>query len=400
MCNKYELRITRLELLEDEGGTTMLRSQKLPQSGGAEKFYTLELGRFLAAAVVMLAHWFGEVNGHSASGRDIFGGFMPPFALAVQYFFVLSGFVMARAHHQDFGKWRAPVKFWWRRGWRIYPVYWLALLIPTYFLWGALKQPYFAFRIISLAPLNTGDFIAPAWSLRYEVGFYLIFGVALLPFIGRWVLALWVALVLWSCAPYGLLTVLHIPHPIWLHGFIKATGIRLFDGADSYFLAGLLAGAISLKQPLSLRVSTVVTVLAVLGMLLFQHDFDWGRSYGTSKLQVMAYALILAALLLGLTGVEQRGGLRLPRFCGTLGALSYPLYITHTAVMLIFSVELQKVKWSLPTLYAICLAGIIVYLAIAWAVTALYDQPIQRGVRRFNQVWAARGQRVAKAPSL
>lgn len=362
----------------------MPRSQRRLKSGGTEKFYTLELGRFLAALAVMLAHWFGEVNSHSASGHDIFAGFMPPFALAVQYFFVLSGFVMARAHHQDFGKWGSPLKFWWRRGWRIYPVYWLALLIPIYYLHGALAQPLFAFRIFSLAPFNTGDFIAPAWSLRYEIGFYLVFGIALLPFIGRWVLALWIMLVLWSCAPNAALAVLHVPAPTAFHSLIKATGIRLFDGADSYFLAGLLAGMISIKLPPKMSMSVVITVVAAVGLLLLQPSFEWGHSYGTSKTEIMGYALILAALLVGLTGLEQKNGLRLPRFCGGLGAMSYPLYITHTAVMLIFSVELHKVKWHAPVLYTICFLGIIVYLMIAWAVTSLYDQPIQRAVKRLK----------------
>lgn len=362
----------------------MLRSQQPLQKGGKEKLYTLELGRFLAAAAVMLAHWFGEVNGHSASGSPIFGGLMPPFAVAVQYFFVLSGFVMARAHHQDFGKWRSPLKFWWRRGWRVYPVYWLALLIPTYFLWGALKQPYFAFRIISLAPLNTGDFIAPAWTLRYEIGFYLVFGLALLPFVGRWILALWVALVLWSCASPTMLIFLHLPQAVWLHDFIKATGIRLFDNADNYFLAGLLAGAISVKCPPSVRISAVITALAVVGVLLFQPTFHWGHTYGTRMSQAMGYALVLGALLLGVTGLEQKGWIRLPRLCAKLGALSYPLYITHTAVMLIFDVNTQHIKWHEPALYAVCLLGVVGYLVIAQGVTVLYDQPIQRAVKRLN----------------
>lgn len=369
----------------------MLRSGLSAQdSGGREKFYTLELGRFLAALAVMLAHWFGEINGHAFAGFKIFGGFMPPFALAVQYFFVLSGFVMARAHHQDFGKWRSPLKFWWRRGWRVYPVYWLTLILPAYFLWGALKQPYFAFRILSLAPLNTGEFIPPAWTLRYEMGFYLVFGIALLPFIGRWVLALWVALVLWSCAPLAVLAFLHIPPAVGLHQLIKTTGIRLFDNADNYFLAGLLAGAISVKYAPGLRLSAVITLLALICMVLYQPTFHWGHTYGTRTDQAMGYALVLGALLLGITGLEQARWLRLPRFCGVLGALSYPLYITHTAVMLIFDVNTQHMKWQVPVLYVICLLGIVVYLAIAQGVTILYDQPIQRAVRRLNRAWVRR----------
>lgn len=369
----------------------MIRSGLSPQgNGGREKFYTLELGRFLAALAVMLAHWFGEMNGHAYAGFKIFGGSMPPFALAVQYFFVLSGFVMARAHHQDFGKWRSPLKFWWRRGWRVYPVYWLALTLPAYFLWGALKQPYFAFRIFSLAPLNTGDFIPPAWTLRYEMGFYLIFGIALLPFIGRWVLAAWVALVLWNCAPPAMLAFLHVPAAVGLHHLITITGLHLFDNADIYFLAGLLAGAISVNYAPGLWLSAVTTLLAVICMLLYQPTFHWGHTYGTLMSQAMGYALVLGALLLGITGLEQAGALRVPRLCGALGALSYPLYITHTAVMLIFNVNTQHMKWHAPVLYIICLLGIVVYLAIAQGVTVLYDQPIQRAIRRFNRAWARR----------
>lgn len=67
------------------------------------KFLILELGRFIAASLVVLTHLLPQVNDYAAlGGRELFHGWQPPGAIGVQYFFVLSGFVMMTAHIKDF----------------------------------------------------------------------------------------------------------------------------------------------------------------------------------------------------------------------------------------------------------------------------------------------------------
>lgn len=58
----------------------------------------LEAGKFLAASVLLFSHlpWFTHI--FARTPQDVvFGGWVPPAPVAVQYFFTLNGFVMLTA---------------------------------------------------------------------------------------------------------------------------------------------------------------------------------------------------------------------------------------------------------------------------------------------------------------
>lgn len=366
----------------------MAITQTGPGKAAKEKLYTLELGRFLAASVVVLTHWLPEVNSHARAGQQIFGGFAAPGALGVQYFFVLSGFVMASAHHQDFGRLSSPLKFWWRRACRIYPVYWLALCIPAYYLYGFMT-PDFSFRLFSLVPWSNAEFIAPAWTLRYEMSFYIMFGLALLPYIGRPILALWIFAVFWRWAPHGLLGILHLPPPYLINKLSSGWADKFTAYQDFYFFAGLLAGILAVKWRPGVTWSAVLTAFGCIAGLLALPYIKWGDAYGPPAF-VMMFCLVLAALLLGVAGLERNGKLRLPRLAATLGALSYPLYILHTPLMLVFHTNAAHLRFGGFGMYFLFLAGLVVIYAASQFVTVFYDQPIQKGLRRFSRAVARR----------
>ena len=122
---------------------------------------SLEIGRFVAASVVVLTHFFPDVPRFARHPDEItLGQIHMPGAIAVQYFFVLSGFVMMTAHRADFGQLaRVPI-FWWRRACRIYPMYWVALGIMFYYLLSGLT-PLHAFQLISLQPSDIWEEFVP-----------------------------------------------------------------------------------------------------------------------------------------------------------------------------------------------------------------------------------------------
>jgi len=349
------------------------------QGAGKHKLYSLELGRFLAASVVVLTHWIPDVDSHARAGQEILWGYHAPGAIGVQYFFVLSGFVMASAHYRDFGKWTSPFKFWWRRACRIYPVYWLALCIPIYYLYGFLT-PGFSFRLFSLAPWSHDDFIAPAWSLRYEIAFYIMFGLALLPYVGKPLLAAWVFVAFWHWAPDWALNLLHLPPPFFINRAMSGWGDRFSDFFDYYFFAGLVAGVSHVRFPPGPRLSTALAAFGG-GVMLFElPGLAWGDSYG-SPVFVMAFCFCIAALLLGLAGMERHGWLRLPRVAGVAGAISYPLYILHGPVLLVFHNVSGWLKLGIHGMYALFVVGMGALYGISLVVTYVFDQPVQRGLR-------------------
>jgi peptidoglycan/LPS O-acetylase OafA/YrhL len=351
------------------------------------KLRTLELGRFIAAMLVMLSHAVPYVNNHAAGGAaPVFGNMLFPGPLGVQYFFVLSGFVMASAHHADFGRLAAMPQFWWRRACRIYPAYWLALLIPMFYLYRA-TTPGIALHMVLLDPWYAQEYIPATWSLRLEMAFYIMFGLCLLPYIGKPLLAAWVFLALWI----WILSAIAPVHPPLLGTLVHVSLLHAADFVslfEVYFFAGLAAGYAYAKCRFGWRVWAGLLVLGVLlfGSLLPMEG--WGVLYGGHPWFVLCMAGALAVLLLGLAGLERASGWRMGRWAGWLGAMSYPIYIFHEPVMLIISNEGHWGQFGAAGLYlhfALLCAAI---LALAALVSFMFDQPVQRGLRRLTRrIW-------------
>lgn len=352
----------------------------LPPAKQGSKFLILELGRFIAASLVVLTHLVPQINDYAMpGGQSLFHGWRPPGAIGVQYFFVLSGFVMMTAHIKDFGKLNAVWRFWWRRACRIYPVYWLALLIPLYYLYRSLT-PLLSFQIFSLAPGVQENFIPPAWTLRYEVEFYLMFGLCLLPKIGKPFLLLWFLLTFWGWATPEMIQFLHMPSPAYLDTWLWGWKLVFISSFNFYFFAGLAVGFIYRKCCPNGVVSSVLLLLGLGVVLDHMPAIDWGNGYGSPGV-MMIVAPALALILLGLVGLEQCGWLKLSRHCGFAGAVSYPLYIFHTALMLVIATSLPKLHLHLFGLVVCFLLELGIIYAVAGLVTRYFDQPLQKFLR-------------------
>ena len=367
-------------------------AQALQEQGEARiKLGALELGRFIAAVMVMLSHAVPYVNRH-ATGGLVFGGMAFPGSLGVQFFFVLSGFVMASAHHNDFGKLAAVPRFWWRRACRIYPAYWLALLIPVYYLYRGMHLGQ-GLHLALLDPWAANDFVEfiPAtWTLRFELAFYVMFGLCLLPYIGKPLLALWVALTCWHCIdPTAQL--LHPPSTMPFYWFIHYHAPRFVSFMEFYFFAGLAAGFAYTRWHPGRRVSTVFTVLSLVIFLAMLPTEDWGRNYSSIPSFMLCMAAVIAANILGLGAMERSGAIRLGKYAVWAGAMSYPLYIFHEPILLLINNNIPLGQYHLPALYACLLATITAILTVTALVTFLYDQPVQRLLKRAGRRKKARG---------
>jgi len=143
--------------------------------------------RFIAAVTVVFFHY----------GQNVFPASIPFLfenitagPIAVGYFYVLSGFIMAIAYYQtdlqhktQFNKF----KYWVARFARIYPVYLLALLIMAAAKFKTLGQdwetlPLHILLLQSWIPGYPITLNTPGWSLSVEAFFYLCF-----PFLLAWI---------------------------------------------------------------------------------------------------------------------------------------------------------------------------------------------------------------------
>jgi peptidoglycan/LPS O-acetylase OafA/YrhL len=344
------------------------------------KLGSLELGRFIAATLVVLSHVAPTVNNYAASPSQ---KILPHFdvgPLGVAYFFVLSGFVMASNHAKDFGQVGAMPRFLWRRACRIFPMFWLAMLIPIYYEFSALK-PEATAQLLSLVPLDTGEFLPPAWTLRYEVAFYLVFSLCLLPYIGRKLLALWMVTVLWTWSPCGVLRHVLPAPPGVLTYLANSPADHFFNFDEFYFFAGILAGLAFVRFTIPPRIAGLLVGVSAIGFLAGLKHIGWGSQYGSPDM-IIAMGLVTGGLMLSLAQLEQSQTLTIGPFAQTLGAISYPLYILHWSLFWLAAFTLPHLKLQTAGLVALFVAGTLGIFVVATAATFWFDQPVQRWLRK------------------
>lgn len=296
----------------------------------AAKVDAIQYARAVAALLVVFYHQTVYMARMAGDARllDVFG--VRPGIYGVVTFFVLSGYLMA-----DIAPKYRPATFIVHRVVRIYPTYWLCVLVAALFygwLWFVTRPdadfvPDIQAMLVghgvsrdllrlTLAPVVFADFpLGIEWTLLYETTFYLIiFGVSLagqLRFLPHLAIG-WLLLIVWT---------------MWFHpggqGTLTTPSLTTlpFFGINSAFIFGVLAA--SLRR----RLSPVLSILAGLVLLALVEVFP-------HPLAMVQAAAGLAALVTGLMALERDGKLaRLPRL-RRLGDWSYAIYLVHVPVIL------------------------------------------------------------------
>lgn len=142
------------------------------------------------AAMEILRGWVAIIVliGHILLFRQVFlpdaapGFYFHPGHYSVLVFFMLSGYVIGLAYPKDaentmqsYPKWIK--KYLWRRFLRIYPIYFVALLL-AYSVLGELRLPssfliHLCFGQEAFSPTISSN--SPLWSLHYEMLYYILF---------------------------------------------------------------------------------------------------------------------------------------------------------------------------------------------------------------------------------
>ena len=147
-------------------------------AGPMRSFPCLDGARAIAASAVVLTHagfWTGNYT------PDLLGRVLNRAEVGVAIFFVLSGFLLSRPMFRAAAEGRdAPraAAYLWRRGLRILPAYWLAVVAALLLLpgnAGATAGDWF--RHLAMLQVYDGRFaegLSHTWSLATEVAFYLV----------------------------------------------------------------------------------------------------------------------------------------------------------------------------------------------------------------------------------
>src|SRR5690242_6793447 len=167
------------------------------------KITTLEACRGFAAVLVVLYHASGSMFeiyfGYPAVSWFRFGH------AGVDFFFVLSGFIILYVHADDCGRPERLRHYAYRRVVRIYPIYWavtVAMIAAAFVVPSIAALPAMApdrlFLSFLLLPQSGYPLVSVAWSLQHEMLFYVLFGVMILNRrLGFALLVIWAGLIAW-----------------------------------------------------------------------------------------------------------------------------------------------------------------------------------------------------------
>lgn len=336
------------------------------------KYRVIEIARGVAAFSVVLSH-------------------VPSLAVlpggpGVEFFFVLSGFIMGHLHFRDLGRPGEIPLFLWKRACRIYPTFWIAMVPLLYLFWSApVVTPVNLAYWLSLAPLYQDDLLIVAWTLRHEVTFYLMIAVGMLPRVGPWIVGGWIALTLGLMAEGGYHQAVALTTP----------GVRfIVSPFVTEFAIGFLAGGLHgrLRLPVGVWFAVIAAAAAAVAWRLVIDDH--GYVYGPNIARVV-YGAGYTAIVVALVKIEEAGLWRPGRWALVAGGVSYPLYLTHTTTAL----YLDTYVWpALPVPLTVVRIGFLVAaVTVGLAVWYVIDRPLQRFLRRLGERLAAPRRRHAAA---
>lgn len=354
------------------------------------RYDSLQLGRGLAALLVVVHHVDGKLAVAYPEHAPFLGGWFHIGWAGVDFFFVLSGFIIAYALSRGPG----ASDFLARRFARVYPPFWLAFALT---LAGGLAQASSREALAQFAPLEwllalallpsgaSAPVIGVAWTLHHEILFYAV-------------ACLWIVLPAWGAAlGLGLLAgSLVVPHASFPLSF-------LFSPLHWEFLFGIVAFA------LHRRIHAGLAGLCLLAGICWQlgwtlaapaaNDAEGGQ-------RVLQHGVAFGLMCLGAAALEwrQQGrtaswpGHRLWQALATrLGDWSFALYLVHIPVILAVVRVLPKVFPQAGPLAVQC-GGVLATVAsviAAWAFHTWLERP---GVRVAGRVLHP-GQPPAQGPT-
>jgi peptidoglycan/LPS O-acetylase OafA/YrhL len=297
----------------------MYQSLQACRGAAAVLVLLFHLGRILAADKYFAARAFARPFDFGDSGVD--------------FFFVLSGFIILLVHGRDFGQPRRLGAYLRKRCLRIYPTYWaafaavcLAALLSTS-LRQSLLPPDLATLLKSLLllpqdPAVVGGTGAPvigvAWSLQYEMAFYAFIACCILSrALGLIVAGLFLIAFAYCSFSGG------CGFPA---SFFHNNRVLLF--ALGMGIASLMP--MRLRRPVTLAALGAAAFLAV-GLLEVVSGsppelFD----------RVLLYGVFGGVVILGLVAAEDQGAIRTWPWARQLGDASYILYLIHFPMLSLF----------------------------------------------------------------
>lgn len=321
--------------------------------------HNIQVLRAVAALAVLLFHaipFFERAGGHLGPlGKLLGSGYV-----GVDLFFVISGFIIARGFGQGPVSGADCRHFMEKRAYRIFLGYWPVLALATlYYLWAMperLAQADPVATIFLLSHRIPQLVIGQAWSLSFELFFYLSFG--LLALAGR-------RLARGVAAAYALvIIVLNLRDPAIAKTFFANPHLlELF--------AGMAVGQARIDAAWRRRIPWLAAAAALLFAI-------WLGLTAPTRLTTVSLVGGGALLLVLIAELRRQGGDNRPSLLSALGDSSYALYLLHYLGLEMFERHLAAIEGLRPVLPGLFVAWLAAIVALAhWHYLRL-ERPLYR----------------------
>ena len=342
-----------------------------------QHFEILDGLRGVAAISVVLFH-FMEI-----AVPDYHDNFIAHAYLAVDFFFCLSGFVVAYAYDgrlSELGVWN----FFKLRLIRLHPlvvfmaVVGLVVFIADPFtdLWrkysgqlgllfgsSALMVPY---PIVTERYSNLFHLNPPTWSLFWEYIANIFYALVLIR-IRNWLLWILVAV-----------------SAIWLYIESYRLGNLSIGWGGDTFRGGIprvafafMAGVLVYRLKWVIRSSIGFWLLSVLLLLMFVFPYSIKYNQWADPTIVLVFCPLFIALGAGTAAHGVTG-----KICRFLGEISYPLYMVHYPFVWVFMSYVEKNKPGLAEMSVVMAIGTILLTGLSYLVLKWVDEPARQFLKR------------------
>lgn len=359
----------------------------------------------LRGVAAMLVVWYHVFEGFQFAGNKPVIDFINHGYLAVDFFFMLSGFVIGYAYDDRWGKSLTMSGFFRRRLIRLHPMVMLGALIGaiSFLLTGMERwdgtHSTLLLTLIALVcswlmipalpgmqrdvrgngemfPLN-----GPCWSLFFEYIGNILYALIIRRLSTRalaWLTALLCCALTWFAVTnqsgYGSIGV----------GWTLDT-TNLLGGTLRMlcpFTIGMLMSRVF--KPIK-NVRGAFWICTIILLVLFHVPFiDGGTPMSLNGIfeAVCIICIFPIIVWLGASGTTTDNTSR--RICRFLGDISFPLYIVHYPLMYAFYMWLIKTElYTFSETWPIAISTMACSICIAWLSLRFYDEPIRKWLKKF-----------------
>ena len=365
-----------------------------PKNLEVRNLNVIQVLRGLFCLVVIITHI--TINSNDLLKKDFFFNFSLFGYAAVDFFFVLSGFMITYTSIKNAGRPDKSLIFIRRRLIKIFPIYWIVITIfatGQFFLRSYYNTPYeFNFwNIISTYFLFPGHIMinGVSWTLTHELYFYLLFLFFFFIPKKEWVfLGFFIySILIISFTATGLYS-----HELqWMKLMFSPINIEIY--------LGMLAATIMSKVKIKLGVVLIVigsvlfiisAFLSNLGFYLFNNEFD----------RLILFGLPATLIILGIASYEMIYSVKANKTLLLLGEASYSLYLIHLPFVAAFVKLYPKLNIQNDLIYhvlwvflvlIICFISVKLYQIVELPLLKKLNNPLgkrrAKNLKVINNTW-------------